>query len=226
MVPLFGRGDRRRKIRCHGVPPTWTGFVAGLFFPRSACSFSSPFSTWDARPTMQDANGNGLIGWSNERVTKLQKLWLVDGLSASLCAGALGGTTRNAVISKLHRLGLSGYHHPRLTTLRSPSKRSMRRTRPAFPAKPVSPLKYLPAPLPSSDDRASKSFADLEDSDCRFPVGDVGTKGFGFCAKPKFPGFPYCPTHTARCYTAVPVRTRQTEPVAPPAETKEPVVSG
>ena len=37
----------------------------------------------------------------------LKKLW-ADGLSASQIAAELGGITRNAVIGKVHRLGLSG----------------------------------------------------------------------------------------------------------------------
>ena len=37
----------------------------------------------------------------------LKKLW-TDGLSASQIAAELGGITRNAVIGKVHRLGLSG----------------------------------------------------------------------------------------------------------------------
>jgi len=40
-------------------------------------------------------------------VELLKKLW-ADGLSASQIAGELGGITRNAVIGKVHRLGLSG----------------------------------------------------------------------------------------------------------------------
>lgn len=44
--------------------------------------------------------------WSDDRVTTLSKLWL-DGLSASQIAKQLGGVTRNAVIGKVHRLGLS-----------------------------------------------------------------------------------------------------------------------
>jgi GcrA cell cycle regulator len=47
------------------------------------------------------------MSWTNERVELLKKLW-GDGLSASQIAGELGGVTRNAVIGKVHRLGLSG----------------------------------------------------------------------------------------------------------------------
>ena len=45
--------------------------------------------------------------WTDDRVELLKKLW-ADGLSASQIAGELGGITRNAVIGKVHRLGLSG----------------------------------------------------------------------------------------------------------------------
>lgn len=46
------------------------------------------------------------IGWSENRVATLSKLWL-QGLSASQVAQQLGGVTRNAVIGKVHRLGLA-----------------------------------------------------------------------------------------------------------------------
>jgi len=45
--------------------------------------------------------------WTDERVESLKKMW-GDGLSASQIAAELGGITRNAVIGKVHRLGLSG----------------------------------------------------------------------------------------------------------------------
>src|SRR4030081_2846895 len=47
------------------------------------------------------------MNWTDERVETLKKLW-ADGLSASQIAAELGGITRNAVIGKVHRLGLSG----------------------------------------------------------------------------------------------------------------------
>src|SRR5204863_6919853 len=49
--------------------------------------------------------------WTEERVELLKKLWQ-DGLSASQIAAELGGVTRNAVIGKVHRLGLSGRGQP------------------------------------------------------------------------------------------------------------------
>ena len=48
------------------------------------------------------------MSWTDERVERLSRLWL-EGLSASQIATDLGeGVSRNAVIGKVHRLGLSG----------------------------------------------------------------------------------------------------------------------
>jgi len=56
--------------------------------------------------------GEPLIGWTDERVELLKKLWM-EGFSASQIANELGeGVTRNAVIGKVHRLKLSGRAKP------------------------------------------------------------------------------------------------------------------
>ena len=47
------------------------------------------------------------MSWTYERVEKLKQLW-EEGLTASRIAAELGEVTRNAVIGKAHRLGLSG----------------------------------------------------------------------------------------------------------------------
>ena len=62
------------------------------------------------------------MGWTEERVEQLKRLW-AEGLSASQIAGRLGGVTRNAVIGKVHRLGLSG----RATTSRMKTHRAASR---------------------------------------------------------------------------------------------------
>lgn len=45
--------------------------------------------------------------WNDERVATLKRMYY-EGYSASAIAKALGGVTRNAVIGKIHRLGLAG----------------------------------------------------------------------------------------------------------------------
>jgi len=55
------------------------------------------------------------MSWTDERVETLKAMWS-EGKSASQIAKELGGVTRNAVIGKVHRLGLSnrvgGPDHP------------------------------------------------------------------------------------------------------------------
>ena len=46
------------------------------------------------------------MSWTDERVETLKKMW-GEGQSASQIAKELGSVTRNAVIGKVHRLGLS-----------------------------------------------------------------------------------------------------------------------
>jgi GcrA cell cycle regulator len=46
------------------------------------------------------------MAWTDERVETLKRMW-INGATASQIAKELGGVTRNAVIGKVHRLGLS-----------------------------------------------------------------------------------------------------------------------
>src|ERR1700761_7591782 len=87
------------------------------------------------------------MGWTDERVELLKKLWQ-DGLSASQIAKQLGGVTRNAVIGKVHRLGLSGRATPS-----KPARKVFKAPRPpprppSAPPRVAEPL-ALQAPTPA-----------------------------------------------------------------------------
>ena len=71
------------------------------------------------------------MAWSDERVAILKKMWL-EGSSASEIAKQLGNITRNAVIGKVHRLGLSNRdtNASKSGSSISNSKKSVRRGRP------------------------------------------------------------------------------------------------
>ncbi len=76
------------------------------------------------------------MGWTDERVELLKKLWL-EGLSASQIASKLGdGVTRNAVIGKVHRLKLSGRTKPAATAprVRTAPRSASTPRRPATPS--------------------------------------------------------------------------------------------
>jgi len=142
------------------------------------------------------------MGWTEERVALLRKLW-AEGLSASQIAKQLGGVTRNAVIGKVHRLGLAG----RATPSR-PAKRPVRVSRPRSigPSAPrLRPLSSLPAvtipdlePLKFEDGKAA-SVLTLSDAMCKYPIGDPTDPGFAFCGRAAACG-PYCQDHARLAY--------------------------
>ncbi len=66
------------------------------------------------------------MSWTDERVETLRAMW-AEGKSASQIAKELGGVTRNAVIGKVHRLGLSN---------RGPNGDRPEETEPASPIDP------------------------------------------------------------------------------------------
>lgn len=131
--------------------------------------------------------------WSDDRITALSSLWR-DGLSASQIAAALGGVTRNAVIGKVHRLGLAGRAEPARPRGRKPSPA----TRP-----PVAPVRRsarsprLAAP-PQAEAEGPGLIADLAilaAHACKWPIGDPKAVEFSFCGRPA--NGPYCPNHAA-----------------------------
>ena len=85
------------------------------------------------------------MSWTDERVETLKKMW-GDGQSASQIAKELGGVTRNAVIGKVHRLGLSNRAAPGA----APAKPAPKEKPAAAPAKPAAKAKPAPkaAPVP------------------------------------------------------------------------------
>jgi len=166
------------------------------------------------------------MAWNDERVELLKKLWS-DGLSASQIAGRLGGVTRNAVIGKVHRLGLSG----RATTSRMKSHRPRARAqnarrlmKPRFPtignpafrnllaeSEPYTPpAEELEIPL-----NERKSIQTLTEVSCRWPIGDPQHTDFHFCGRKKVTGLPYCEFHARRAFQPPQPRRRDREIVAP-----------
>ena len=145
------------------------------------------------------------MGWTDERVATLKKLWL-DGLSASQIAKQLGGVTRNAVIGKVHRLGLSGRAAPSQPA--RPAFKAPRPARVAAPAPaPVAPRRApIDAPvapsLPSilrQESPGSATVLTLGAHMCKWPIGDPATEGFTFCGKGSHDG-PYCDAHAQIAY--------------------------
>jgi GcrA cell cycle regulator len=91
------------------------------------------------------------MSWTDDRVEVLKKMW-GEGQSASQIAKELGGVTRNAVIGKVHRLGLSN----RATTSTAAKTEAKPKAAPKAPAKPKVVMQTEPAIKPA-DPNAPKS---------------------------------------------------------------------
>lgn len=163
--------------------------------------------------------------WTEQRIERLKILWDVQGLSASQCADELGGTTRNAVISKVHRLGLtrraeSIERRQRLNKARNLAQMRQRILRKARikrePTAARELLASLPVePLPPVDTLApTRSWAELEDStfnitQCRAMPGDhLASEGKIFCGRPTVVGTSWCECHLRRYASPVFVKTK------------------
>ncbi|MFC3071130.1 cell cycle sigma 70 cofactor GcrA [Phenylobacterium soli] len=144
------------------------------------------------------------MGWTDERVELLKKLWQ-EGLSASQIAKQLGGVTRNAVIGKVHRLGLSGRAAPS-----KPARTVFKAPRPARPAAAPSaprrlaePATLAPAPSPVryvDEEPGTATVLTLGAHMCKWPIGDPALDNFTFCGRRTDETGPYCHEHAQVAY--------------------------
>jgi GcrA cell cycle regulator len=163
------------------------------------------------------------MGWTDERVELLKKLW-ADGLSASQIAAELGGITRNAVIGKVHRLGLSG----RAKSSSAGTARPRKPRAPGMMRVPRSAIRGNTAlahayehdlePEPELIENIiplgqRRTILELNEDTCRWPIGDPGSAEFFFCGGHTLNGLPYCAYHSRVAYQPVSDRRKDRRPV-------------
>jgi GcrA cell cycle regulator len=162
------------------------------------------------------------MAWTDEIVEQLKQHW-IDGKSASQIAGLLGnGVTRNAVIGKVHRLGLAG----RAKTPSTVASRPRRMAAPPPPAhrsagprltsapprimRGATALAYAPQTLSELETQEEfesvvvpmslrVTIIELKESMCRWPLGDPANSEFRYCGSPTASG-PYCGYHGGLAY--------------------------
>ncbi|RMF18043.1 MAG: global cell cycle regulator GcrA-like protein [Alphaproteobacteria bacterium] len=134
------------------------------------------------------------MAWTEDNIEKLKKLW-EKGLSASQIAEKLGdGISRNAVIGKVHRLGLKSRPSP----VKAPRKAAETKTGRA----------HKPRARKKTEDKRVH-LLDLTERMCKWPIGHPGEPDFHFCGKPSQPGLPYCAEHCSEAYQAPARRDRR-----------------
>lgn len=173
--------------------------------------------------------------WTEERVELAKKRWLEGHSGAEIAAEIGDGFTKNSIICKMFRLGLSfqggsrdgrsagGTRQPRAskpaisvkarTAVKAQAKSVDRlfKDRPATAPK-ASRILYDQSPLPTPEMPPTEFYGaeavnGLKDKACKWPVGDPLSKDFRFCGCPSAAEFPYCAYHARMAYRTSDKRT-------------------
>jgi GcrA cell cycle regulator len=173
------------------------------------------------------------MAWTDETVEQLKQHW-IEGKSASQIAGLLGnGLTRNAVIGKVHRLGLAGRAKTPNTSVARPRRlapppASHRAAGPRLTAaaprivRGATALAIAPQALAEVEEPAFESvvvpmslrvtIVELKESMCRWPLGDPTDPEFRYCGSPTA-SRPYCAYHGGLAYQPAQERRRDRDRV-------------
>jgi GcrA cell cycle regulator len=145
--------------------------------------------------------------WTPERVEQLRSC-LVTGLTCSQIAAEIG-VSRNAVIGKIHRLGLSPGRPPGGSARPCPPR--ARHPRAAAQRQMLRLMWSNGTPAPETtvaagpvDSAQPCSLLNLDHGKCRWPLGEPvsGIGDFVFCGNAAIDGFSYCAGHARMAYRA------------------------
>lgn len=171
--------------------------------------------------------------WTPERVDSLREL-IERGLSAEDIASELGGVSRNAVIGKVHRLGLAfargwGRHEtpaeavkrnarptpPRVVkapTVRKPvaSKPAMSKSAPATVTPAAPPIDPTPKAWPKPAGPEAVDIIGLKAGLCHMPLWGVEARSGLYCGKPvRAEGERWCAACAQLVYERRPIRQQE-----------------
>src|SRR5215475_8384945 len=150
--------------------------------------------------------------WTSERI-ELLKRCLHAGLSCGQTAREIG-VTRNAVIGKMNRLGLSRPKDvigrqleqrraarlarpktPRTWRLKSPRLNTFAQHEMLTFRRPRPPAEHIP-----TYNGRGCTLLELSQGKCRWPISNPGAQDFYFCGNESVKGLPYCPGHARIAY--------------------------
>ena len=138
--------------------------------------------------------------WTTERI-ELLKSHFAAGLSCRQIANEIA-VSRNAVIGKLSRLGLTRDKKPEIRRAGPKTDRSRSVPRVQFRL-----LRKLFTEVPPAEEGESAirseqhcSLLELNEERCRWPINSPGDEGFCFCGNQPLGGLPYCAGHSRLAY--------------------------
>jgi GcrA cell cycle regulator len=150
--------------------------------------------------------------WTSERMEQL-RTFVDAGLTCSQIAVEIG-VTRNAVIGKIHRLGLSPGSPAAAPAFRKPQRIRPRVTQRqmvrAILAVPLQKPEAMVLEVEPANSAHRCSLLELAHGKCRWPLNDPTGEDFVFCGNDAVAGTSYCAGHVRMAYrspTRRPVNT-------------------
>lgn len=162
------------------------------------------------------------MAWTDEMVDQLRAMW-IEGLTTGEIGKRLG-VSKNSIVGKVHRLGLSGRPSP----IKKKENSDNGKETPEAAIKPekekqtpkeVKPAKAKIEKPVQAETRAEKiaeraecshkpfhnrngktMLTDLDNHTCRWPLGDPKDENFHFCGKKVRIGQTYCDEHANIAY--------------------------
>lgn len=144
--------------------------------------------------------------WTDERTELLKQLWN-EGLSASQIAHKIEGVTRNAIIGKIHRLGMPARKVPFAAShaqnkTDSKANKSGTLLHNVKADSRLSDRSKSPEPelIPLLTPEQRTSVLHLTERTCKWPIGEPNSNDFYFCGVEAKTDLPYCETHAKIAY--------------------------
>lgn len=139
--------------------------------------------------------------------TDVQEAQLIELIGLQLSASKIGlemGKSRNSIIGKVHRQGLKLFipaRRPRDPNYVRPRRAKQARKLPSYRLSPVQELFYAEAVnLPPDWSDHMVPFMDVQEGQCRWPIGDSASPSFRFCGDQQMQHQSYCTRHCRLAY--------------------------
>ncbi len=155
------------------------------------------------------------MAWTEQMVEDLKRMW-----KEGLTTGEIGkrlNVSKNSIVGKVHRLGLSGRpspikkksdapspKEPVAPKIKEPVKPAEKQTVKEEKTEPVCPknetISIMPGTSSAPRHKGNVSLTELDNHTCRWPIGDPKDENFHFCGKKVRIGQTYCEEHAAVAY--------------------------
>ena len=149
-----------------------------------------------------------MSNWTNERVEFLRQNWGKH--TARELAEKMGtGFTRNSIIGKASRLGLSAKIKTRAATSNESFDHALDDKNSKLKKSRRTKFKSLIIEKDFEPENP-KQLEELSDNDCKYPIGHPNEKDFYFCGRSSLKDFSYCKLHLLYSYQS---KNKKDEPL-------------